>query len=289
MSNPFDLADTDAYKSWRGRKLAHAISDTSELLIEVKNPLALTESERRALLERCNRSNMALYASNTEIDEPGLQQLGLQLGLKRLDANWLAGEQGISRITVTENEGLHQSYIPYTDRAIKWHTDGYYNPEDRRIRAMVLHCVSPARDGGINRVMDHEIIYLLLRDLDPEHIRALSCNDAMTIPARTDEAGIARAAQSGPVFFVDQGTLHMRYTARTRSIKWKDDDATRAAVLALENLLASDTPHIHTVKLVAGEGLLCNNVLHDRSGFTDDPRHPRLLFRARYLDRLSRE
>ncbi len=289
MSNPFDLQDTDAYQSWRDQKLAHAISDTSELLVEVRNPLALTVAERRALLERCNRSNMALYASNTEIDENGLQQLALQLGLKRLDANWLAGEQGISRITVTESEGVRQSYIPYTDRAIKWHTDGYYNPEDRRIRAMVLHCVSPAMSGGINRVMDHEIVYLLLRDLDPAHIRALSCNDAMTIPARTDEAGIARPAQSGPVFFVDQGTLHMRYTARTRSIEWKDDDATRAAVTCLEKLLASDTPHIHTVKLEAGQGLLCNNVLHDRSGFTDDPLHPRLLFRARYLDRLSRE
>jgi hypothetical protein len=53
--------------------------------------------------------------------------------------------------------------------------------------------------------------------------------DAMTIPARTDEDGVARPAQSGPVFSVDvQGALHMRYTARTRSIAWKDDDATRA-------------------------------------------------------------
>ena len=34
-------------------------------------------------------------------------------------------------------------------------------------------------------------------------------------------------------------------------------------------------------------GLLCNNVLHDRSAFTDDPTHPpRLLYRARYLDRI---
>jgi hypothetical protein len=37
----------------------------------------------------------------------------------------------------------------------------------------------------------------------------------------------------------------------------------------------------------AGMGLLCNNVLHDRSAFTDDPHHPRLLYRARYLERVS--
>jgi hypothetical protein len=34
-------------------------------------------------------------------------------------------------------------------------------------------------------------------------------------------------------------------------------------------------------------GLLCNNVLHDRSGFTDNPATPRLLYRARYHDRIA--
>jgi hypothetical protein len=32
---------------------------------------------------------------------------------------------------------------------------------------------------------------------------------------------------------------------------------------------------------------VCNNVLHDRAAFVDDPRHPRLLYRARYLDRVD--
>jgi hypothetical protein len=35
-------------------------------------------------------------------------------------------------------------------------------------------------------------------------------------------------------------------------------------------------------------GLVANNVLHDRSAFVDDPAHPRLLYRARYLDRVAR-
>jgi len=34
-------------------------------------------------------------------------------------------------------------------------------------------------------------------------------------------------------------------------------------------------------------GLLCNNVLHDRAGFSDDAGHPRLLYRARYYDRIA--
>ena len=34
-------------------------------------------------------------------------------------------------------------------------------------------------------------------------------------------------------------------------------------------------------------GVLCNNVLHERTGFVDDPAAPRLLYRARYHDRVA--
>ncbi len=49
---------------------------------------------------------------------------------------------------------------------------------------------------------------------------------------------------------------------------------------ALERLLAGPSPYIHRVTLQPGMGLLCNNVLHDRSGFVDDPADPRLIYRA---------
>ena len=153
---------------------------------------------------------------------------------------------------------------------------------------MVLHCVRNAGTGGENRVMDHEIAYILLRDSNADFIRALSAPDVMTIPARLDEFDGVREAQTGPVFSIDaQGNLHMRYTARTRSIEWKQDALTLTAVAALENILDADSPHIHQLKMESGMGLLCNNVLHDRSAFTDDPNNPRLLYRARYLDRVA--
>jgi len=288
MSNPFDLADADAYARWREHKLAHAITRTDELIVEVKDPLAVTPAERAELLACCRRSNMVVYASRAEMDEKAVQQFGAQLGLLRLDANWLAGEQGVTRITVCNDDGKRQTYIPYTDRPIKWHTDGYYNPPERTIRGMVLHCAQSAGIGGENRVLDHEIAYLMLRDMNPDFIRALSTPDAMTIPERVDETDGVRPAQSGPVFSVDAGgNLHMRYTARTRSIEWKQDDATRVAVAELEKLLGADSPHIHQLRLENGMGLLCNNVLHDRTAFTDDASKPRLLYRARYLDRLA--
>ena len=38
------------------------------------------------------------------------------------------------------------------------------------------------------------------------------------------------------------------------------------------------------LRLAAGEGLIAHNVLHCRDAYADDPRAPRLLYRARYAD-----
>lgn len=288
MTTPFDLNDTASYQRWRDKKLATAPRSTNDLIVEVRDPRHLTAAEHGALSERIRRCNMAIYASPVhEEDSNILRLLGSQFGLKRLDANWLAGEDGISSIRVF-NGGTQKHYIPYTDKPIKWHTDGYYNPPERQICAMVLHCVRSAANGGENRLMDHEMAYLMLRDENPEYIRALMLPDVMTIPEREDETDGIRPAQTGPVFSVSpEGHLHMRYTARTRSIVWKQDSTTLAAVSALEKSLASDTVHIHQALLKPGMGLLCNNVMHDRSAFKDNALDPRLLYRARYYDRIS--
>jgi alpha-ketoglutarate-dependent taurine dioxygenase len=287
--SPFDLQNVAAYAAWRERKLEQVPRSAAELIVEVRDPRALSRTEHEELLVRVRRCNMAIYASpqiDEDIDIP--RQLSRQFGLVRLDANWLADEDGISEIQVSHGEP-RQSFIPYTNRPIKWHTDGYYNPPGRTIRGMVLHCVRSAQQGGENRLLDHELAYLLLRDENPDHIRALMQPDTMTIPERVDETDGVRAEQSGPVFSLDNATasLHMRYTARTRSIAWKANAATQAAVAVLEKLLAEASPYVLHACLEPGMGLLCNNVLHDRAAFTDDPAAPRLLYRARYYDRIK--
>jgi len=287
--NPFDPDDNRAYQRWRAAKLEHFPSTVQALIVEVGDPRALTDAEHAAILACCRAANMVVYSSATRAsDKAFARRLGARFELASLDRNWLADDDGVSQVTVTGEPGRGE-YIPYTNRPIRWHTDGYYNPPDRRIRAMVLHCVAAAADGGINALLDHEIAYLLLRDANPAHVRALMRPDAMTIPARADEDGVARPAQTGPVFSIDpaDGSLHMRYTARTKSIEWKQDREVHSAVAALEAVLASDSAFIHRVRLEPGMGILCNNVLHDRSGFIDDPRQPRLLYRARYHERIA--
>lgn len=287
----FDLNEDAAYHAWRAGRLAAYPRRADELIVEVRRPQALSEAELAALRERCRRANMAVYATSGLADDAGsaaeaARRIALQLGLRTVDVNYLADDDGITPLSVHE-QGPRSGYIPYTNRAIRWHTDGYYNPPPRRIRAMILHCVQRAEAGGENRLLDHELAYIALRDADPAHIAALMRADAMTIPARSEEGEVARGDQTGPVFSIDDdGRLHMRYTARTRSIAWKDDAAVRVATGALLRVLETD-PHVLCLRQEPGMGIVCNNVLHDRAAFTDSPGHTRLVLRARYHERIG--
>lgn len=289
--SPFLLENDAAYRRWRASKLRDYPESAAALRVEVKDPRALSSAEHAQLLRVLQKTNMVIYASRLgDVAEKEIpRRLGAQFGLLNLDSNMLADEDAITSLQVVP-EKSGRGYIPYSNRRLLWHTDGYYNPPERRVCAFVLHCVQPAASGGENALLDPEIAYLLLRDVSPEHVRALMAPDAMTIPANNEEGGEIRAAQTGPVFSVDltSGSLHMRYTARKRSIVWKADAATLAAVESLEKLLAADRAYVFHYRLAAGEGLLCNNVLHNRTEFADDVDKgmTRLIYRARYYDRI---
>lgn len=274
------------YLRWRDGKLARYPRRAEDLVVEVRDPRSLTDSEAAQIRRLCAVANMAVYASPLAgvADKDIVQRLGARLGLARLQANPLADEDGITSLEVSA-EKSGRGYIPYSNRRLLWHTDGYYNPPASRIRAFVLHCVRPAAEGGENRLLDPEIAYILLRDADPRFVEALSAPDAMTVPANEEDPAAQRGAQAGPVFSFEDGVLHMRYTARTRSIVWRAD--AQEAVERLRAILDSDSPYVFRLKLSGGQGLVCNNVLHDRSEFTDAPGAERLVYRARYSDRVG--
>lgn len=286
----FDLDNDNAYGHWRTRKLERYPSTTNELLVEVKDPSNLTPAERKAIIQRCRKTNLALYvcAPAKATDKRTVRRLGEQLGLCRLDANLYADTDSITSIRVMPT-GRQGEYIPYSDRVLNWHTDGYYNPPARRIRAFIIHCVQDAASGGENVFLDPEIVYLLMRDHNPSYIAALMQRDVMHIPANIAQGMEIRCAQTGPVFTIDDttGTLHMRYTARKHHIEWKNDPITQAAVRFLEGLLKSDDRYAFRHRLEPGQGVICNNVLHNRSAFSNDAKRERLFYRARYYHRIA--
>ena len=296
---PFALEAEDAYRRWRDAKLARYPRRIEDLVVELRDPRNPRASEADKIRRVCRTANMAIYASPLagEADKDIPRRLGAHLGLLRLDANLLADEDGISSLQVAPGKSA-RGYIPYSAQRLLWHTDGYYNAPAQCIRAFILHCVRPAAGGGDNQLLDHEIAYILLRDADPGYVRALSASDAMTIPANSGESGEIRPARSGPVFSHDaaSGSLHMRFTARSRSVEWRRDKLTQAAVQFLNQILTGDSPYVFRHRLAGGQGLVCNNVLHNRSAFSDDrcaagddpaPAPGRLVYRARYSDRIA--
>jgi len=287
--NPFDLNNNDAYRRWRDAKLENHPASLDELVVEVADLSSPTSAEKQAIHDAVARANMAIYVAKqpATVDRDALKAFAAAFGLARLNHNEGADDSGVTALSVEQGNQWRRTYIPYTNRAIHWHTDGYYNTPEEQIHGLMLYCETPAPEGGENALLDHEIVYIHLRDANPDYIRALSQADAMTIPANEVNDHVERPDRPGPVFSVDAGGhLHMRYTARKRNIMWKNDVMTREAALVLGDFLASDSPWIFRGTLQTGQGLICNNVLHDRSGFNDSDEQKRLLYRLRFYDRV---
>ena len=233
-------------------------------------------------------------AQNTGCDQQAtrksINNFAKTFGLNKTEAHRSAGDDGIVALEVTSNKA-QAGYIPYTNRRLSWHTDGYYNyhNNDNAIRAMLMHCARPAEDGGENAYLDTDIAYIRLRDKNPEFIKALMSPIAMSIPENQEENGAIRPTNTGPVFFIDsEAQLNMRFSARTRNIIWQDNLITRQAVEFLNEVLAND-PLIIRYRLSQGEGVICNNILHNRTGFDKQQQinSNRLIYRARYYQRVN--
>lgn len=288
----YSIIDSDSdYFAWREQKLSQYPLQIINLIVDINNPYQLSLLERQHLAAALQQANLVIYrfAQADTVGKNALTQFGAQLGLQRIDTTLCTEASGITALQVV-SAGEAQDYIPYSNQPLSWHTDGYYNAPDAQVRALLMYCVRPALSGGENCYVDHELAYIHLRDTDPRFIPALMQAKVMTIPANIQQGQVVRAAHTGPLFQFDaQGHLHMRYSGRRRYIEWLPDDLVQAAVACLREFLASDSPYHLRYRLNAGEGVLCNNVLHNRTGFQEgmDEAEQRLIYRIRYYDRLN--
>lgn len=284
----YNLNDETSYQDWKTAKLVSCPQTVDTIFVSINDPFSLKDAEKTALLTACNQNNYVIYQLLDEKydDKALVHALGDQLGLRNLDSNLRADEDSVTSLEVREQSG--NQYIPYTNKALSWHCDGYYNTLDKQIYAIVMHCVNPAQSGGENQLIDHELMYIKLRDENPAFIEALMQPDAMVIPANIEEGVEIRAEQTGPVFSVDarSGRLHMRYSARKCNIRWKGDELMQQAAAMITECLNDDSIMLQH-KLTAGQGIICNNVLHNRARFEDNQSQKRLMYRARYYDRVG--
>ncbi|WP_025770728.1 TauD/TfdA family dioxygenase [Thioalkalivibrio sp. HK1] len=282
-------------RRWIDSRRERDIEDSIRTIIDISNPAQPTDAERKAILHRCDRFNFALYrfAPPYTADRCALDRFAHALGLVRRDFSLDADAFGIVSVRNTPAAGAPAGeMIPFTDRALNWHSDGYYHPCERPIRSIAMHCERPAASGGENGFIDPDRLFIALHDHDPSLVEALMHPQAMSVPAVFDEKGrCLRPCRSGPVFSFSTPSsadsrprLSMRYTSRTRSIRWRDTPSIAEARIALRKTIDTLARDALMIRFEAGEGIICNNILHCRSAFIDEAASPRTLLRIRSFD-----
>ena len=69
-------------------------------MVEIGDPRQLTESQFRALLDRCRKANMAIYVGTTGQDpDPEIPlTISRRFGVCGLNHNWLADDTGLTSL-----------------------------------------------------------------------------------------------------------------------------------------------------------------------------------------------
>ena len=290
-NSPYLLENEGEYQAWRARKLKVRQEVSATRVFELDQHGRLSRSMLPLLSKQVAAYNFVIFQSGGELDKAEFLTLNRQFGLTELDANLGADEDRVTSLQVVGDADSRAQYIPYTNRAMNWHTDGYYNPFERRIDAFALYCVNQAGRGGGNYLFDHEMMYMLIRDQSPAALAALMCEDMLRIPANVQQNRVIRAEESGPVFSLQANSclLNMRYTSRPQNIVWKTDKNSTEALNLVREILMQGSAMVE-VHLQPRQGIVCNNVLHGRQAFLDTAEQPaRLIYRARYHDAIDLE
>jgi Taurine catabolism dioxygenase TauD, TfdA family len=280
----FNLDAGEDYKKWREEKLAAYPKNLGDLVVELGDMTAITATEKSKIMERVELANMCVYTAGcAELSMDSLHALGRQLGV--CDTDSATRHANADELT---NSGILNSAIPFTTRHVRWHTDATYYGSDKTIQALFLLCKRPAVEGGSNKVLDSEILYILLRDKDPEALRVLM--DKNCFKYKNPKTGEIAENLGGKVFWTNpDGNLCHRFSFRKMDMAWSEETDIQAARKVLESLLLSDPEYTIEGRLESGLGLISNNVLHTREKLVDnqDEAHKRLLLRTRFYDRVN--
>lgn len=280
----FDLDSDDDYLKWRDEKLAAYPKDVGELVVELADMTAISAAEKAKIAETVERANMCVYtAGAAKLEMNSLLALGKQLGVSRTDKSVRHAQS--DELT---DSGILNRAIPFSTRHCNWHTDATYYGSDNTVQALFLLCKRPALEGGSNKVLDHEVLYIHLRDTQPEALDVLMNKSCFNY--RNPATGEVDLHRGGKVFWTNaDGHLCHRFSFRKTDMAWSDESDVARAAKALESLIADEAANVIEGRLASGMGLISNNVLHTREKLVDsnDPAEKRLLFRARFYDRVN--
>ena len=271
-------AKSAEFLRWAEEKEKNIPHNVNEILVNIHDINNVKISEIYKIKETINRCNSCIYSSKVALKtNANLLKFVESVGMRTYDRNNIESNE-ISTITPLQNNKIN--YIPYTDKSLNWHTDGYY--DRKSIFSWLLHCVNPATQGGENYLLDHE---LALREyvLRNDDIDNLMAEDALIIPESKDTL---RSEISTYIFSFKNPykKLHMRFSMRKDNIGTSPKAS--SAITKLREIIENDcSKYSLTYKLQKNEGIITNNILHGREAFKDD-KVKRKLLRIRSYERL---
>ena len=172
---------SNEFKQWALEKEDNIPLNIDDLIVKIHDINHATLAEISNIKDIIKRFNYCIYQSKVGLNaQADLMNFAQSIGMETYDTNNIHNSP-ISLIMSLETKNA-LNYIPYTNKKLNWHTDGYY--DEKPIFSWLLHCEEPAYYGGENYLLDHELAireYIIKYD----NLDSLSSLDAFTIPGNT--------------------------------------------------------------------------------------------------------
>lgn len=274
---------SDNYKRWAEEKLEGFTNKIDDLLVEINDPLNISISEKNQINQIIQSKNVVFFSVNKPVlgTKKQIKSYASIFGMGDYEFDSKSDMDGLTEIKHHQKSHRDIEYIPYSDKPLNWHTDGYYNDQSNSILSWLLYCVCPSAEGGINKYMDHEIAYILYNE-SYENIAKLMMPDSYVIPENKSNG---RPEVKNPVFSFENNKLNMKFSMREKNIIWNDEILKEIG--NLKKIIESSHDYHLTHKLQAGQGVIANNVIHMRTAFTNSKNKNRLLYRLRSKKRVN--
>ena len=270
---------SNEFKQWALEKEDNIPLNIDDLIVKIHDINHATLAEISNIKDIIKRFNCCVYQSKVGLNaQADLMNFAQSIGMETYDTNNIHNSP-ISLIMSLETENA-LNYIPYTNKKLNWHTDGYY--DEKPIFSWLLHCEEPAYSGGENYLLDHELAireYIIKYD----NLESLSSLDAFTIPGNTHAN---RGETKGYICNNDNEykKFHMKFSMREKNMKLNEQSKT--AIMRMKKIIKEDCKkYCLTYKLSKNEGIVSNNILHGRNSF-EDGKAMRKLYRIRSYERI---
>lgn len=270
---------SNEFKQWALEKEDNIPLNIDDLIVKIHDINHATLAEISNIKDIIKRFNCCIYQSKVGLNaQADLMNFAQSIGMETYDTNNIHNSP-ISLIMSLETKNT-LNYIPYTNKKLNWHTDGYY--DEKPIFSWLLHCEEPAYSGGENYLLDHELAireYIIKYD----NLESLSSLDAFTIPGNTNAN---RGETKGYICDNDNEykKFHMKFSMREKNMKLNEQSKT--AIMRMKKIIKEDCKkYCLTYKLSKNEGIVSNNILHGRNSF-EDGKAMRKLYRIRSYERI---